>query len=234
MANEIALEIHNESARFNGYATEIDRLEQAFYDACQKNQPDNEQARRKQAHANQQQSAAKLDLLLKDYIAVNHYVQGCLKIINESEQSSERESGIRLIVASDLAEISVEFEESEMNYHLLAEICQNAVIFRSGNPSRAVPLISQAIDRMAENNGLAPAMFKLDDDQKLAVANELNKLLLQRLGSWEKIDSLFSGDLMLLDIDAHEPELTRISIEIKNLLSNRCCSHQLRHEASSQ
>lgn len=234
LANEIALEIHTESARFNGYATEIDRLEQAFYDACQKNQPDNEQARRKQAHSNQQQSAAKLDLLLKDYIAVNHYVQGCLKIINESEESSERESGVRLIVASDLAEISVAFEESEMNYHLLAEICQNAVIFRSGNPSRAVPLISQAIDRMAENNGLAPAMFKLDDDQKLAVANELNKLLLQRLGSWEKIDSLFSGDLMLLDIDAHEPELTRISIEIKELLSNRCCSHQLRHEASSQ
>ncbi|MNR27772.1 hypothetical protein D3C85_1450580 [compost metagenome] len=125
-----------------------------------------------------------------------------------------------MIAADDLAEVVVAYEESNSNYHLLAEICQNATIYRSANPSRAIPLIAQAIDRMAENNGLAPAMFRLDDEQKLIVANELNQLLLQRLGSWEKIDSLFSGELMLLDIDTHEPEMTRITTEIKQLFSN--------------
>ncbi|OPE24041.1 hypothetical protein APA91_21615, partial [Pseudomonas aeruginosa] len=148
-------------------------------------------------------SAGKLDGLLADYVAVNHYVQGCLKLINEGEQSGEGENGVRLIAAGDLAEVGVAFEDSETNYHLLAEICQNATIYRSANPSRAVPLIAEAIDRMAENNGLAPAMFRLDDEQKLVVANEMNRILLQRLGSWEKIGDLFSGDLMLLDIDTH-------------------------------
>ena len=52
------------------------------------------------------------------------------------------------------------------------------------------------------------------------------------MGSWEKIDDLFSGDLMLLDIDTHEPELTRISTEIKQLLSNPNRVRQLTHEAS--
>ncbi|KIZ33562.1 gamma-mobile-trio integrase GmtZ [Stutzerimonas stutzeri] len=232
LANELALEIHAESARFQSYAAEVGRLEQDWYDACQANQPDTQHSIRKQASANQQLSAGKLDGLLTDYAALNHYVQGCLKLIKEGEQSGEGENGVRLIAGGDLAEVGVAFEESKTNYHLLAEICQNATIYRSANPSRAVPLIAQAIDRMAENNGLAPTMYRLDDEQKLVVANEMNRILLQRLGSWEKIDDLFSGDLMLLDIDAHEPELTRISTEIKQLLSNpnRVC--QLTHEAS--
>lgn len=232
LANEVALEIHTESARFQGFTIEVDRLDRAFYDADQGNQPDTEQAQRKQASANQQQSAAKLDGLLADYLAVNNYIQGCLKLINESEQGDEGESGVRLIAAGDLAEASAVFEDSETNYHLLAEICQNATIYRSANPSRAVPLIAQAIDRMAENNGLAPAMFRLNDDQKLVVANELTRLLLHRLGSWERIDSLFSGDLMLLDIDADAPELTRISTEIKQLITNPNRASNLTREVS--
>ncbi|CAN7534757.1 VPA1269 family protein [Pseudomonas sp. LjRoot71] len=232
LANELALEIHAESARYQSYTAQVDQLEQDWYDACQANQPDTQQSTRKQASANQQQSAGKLDGLLTDYVAVNHYVQGCLKLINAGEQSGEAESGVRLIAAGDLAEVGVSFEESNTNYHLLAEICQNATIYRSANPSRAVPLIAQAIDRMAANNGLAPAMFTLDDDQKLVVANEMNRILLQRLGSWKKIDELFSGDLMLLDIDTHELEMTPISTEIKELLSNPDRAlRQLTHEA---
>ncbi|SDG80748.1 Phage integrase family protein [Pseudomonas benzenivorans] len=231
LANELALETHAESARFQGYAAEVERLEQAFYDACQANQPDTQQSKRKQASDNQQQSAGKLDGLLADYVAVNHYVQGCLKLINEGKENGEGDSGVRLIVAGDFAEVGVVFEESKTQYHLLAEICQNATIYQSGNPSRAIPLIAQAIDRMAENNGLPPAMFRLDDEQKLVVANELNRILLQRLGSWEKIDDLISGDLMLLDIDTHEPKLSRISTEIQSLLSHGA-TRQLTHEAS--
>ncbi|WP_043310414.1 VPA1269 family protein, partial [Pseudomonas sp. ML96] len=233
LANEIALEIHAESARFQKYTEEVELLEQAFYDLCQASQLDTqqEQAELKRSRAIQEQSAGKLDGLLADYVAVNHYVQGCLKLINEGEQSGEGENGVRLMAGGDLAEVGVAFEDSKTNYHLLAEICQNATIYRSANPSRAVPLIAQAIDRMAENNGLAPAMFRLDDEQKLVVANEMNRILFQRLGSWEMIDNVVSGKLMLLDIDTHEPELTSISTEIGQLLSNPNRVRQLTHEA---
>lgn len=229
LANEIALEIHVESGRFQDYASAVVALEQEFYDTCQLNKPDMKQSQRKQAIANEQQSAGKLDSLLTDYAAINHYVQGCLTLMKRANQSGESAEEIRLIISGDLQEIGVAIEESRTQYHLLAEICQNATIYQSANPSRAIPLISQAIDRMAANNNLAPAMFRLTDEQKLIVINELNKLLLERLGSWERIEDLFSGDLMLLDIDAHEPKLTRISMEIQNLLLHGG-THPLSHE----
>ncbi|NWB49869.1 VPA1269 family protein [Pseudomonas gingeri] len=219
LGNEISLEIFTEGTRYQRYCSEVDRLEQEHYDACQENRPDLQESERKMAIANMLQSGSKLDTLLIDFSAINHYVQSCLKIIKESAQDGDDDGGIRLVVSGDLHDIGVAFEESKSQYHLLAEICQNATIYRSANPSRAIPLISQAIDRMAENNNMKPAMFRLTDEQKLVVANELNMLLFERLGSWERIDDLFSGDLMLLDIDAHEPKLACISTEIQNLLA---------------
>ncbi|MCY1427278.1 hypothetical protein D9M71_431180 [compost metagenome] len=227
IANEVALEVHAESKRYQDYTSEVERFERERYDSCQANLPDTQQPKLKQAIACQQQSAAKLDSLLADYIAISRYVQGCLKLINKDEQHSENQDTVRLIVADGVSEVGMAYEESKSEYHLLAEICQNATIYQSANPSRAVPLIAQAIDRMAENNGLAPAMFRLSDEQKLVVVNELNRLLLQRLGSWERIDDLFAGDLMLLDIDTHEPALTRISTEIQRLLSNPNSARQV-------
>lgn len=218
LANEIALEINTESGRYQAYTAELDELGQEFYDVCREGKPFLHEMERKRAESNQQQSAGKLDVLLTDYAALNGHIQSCLKLINEKEFDSSGD--VRLIVPGDMHDLSVVFQESESTYHLLAEICQNATIYKSANPSRAIPLIAQAIDRMAENNGLPPAMFRLSDEQKIIVANELSRLLLQRLGSWEKIDDLFSGDLMLLDIDTHEPELTQISAEIRKLLSH--------------
>jgi hypothetical protein len=217
VANEVALEIHTESKRYQLYTAEIEQLERDFYDSNVAGETDSRQQERKQASANQQLSAAKLDGLLSDYVAINRYVQDCVKLVNEIRYKGTSNQ-IRLVLADDGLEANVTFEESKSQYHLLAEICQNATIYRSANPSRAIPLISQVIDRMVENNGLAPMMFRLSDDQKLVVANELTQLLIRRLGSWDKIDDLFCGDLTLLDLDALEPNLTKVSVQIGLLL----------------
>ncbi len=219
IANEISLEIHAESERYQHYAASVDLLEREHYDACINNIPDINATPRKLAIANMQQSGSKLDSLLNDYTSITHHVNACLKIVNDSASTLDDGDDIRLITSSSWNELEVAFEDSITNYHLLAEICENSTIYRSSNPSRALPLISQAIDRMAENNGMKPAMFKLTDPQKIAVANELNKLLLRRLGSWERIDDLFSGNFMLLDIDACDPQLEKISLQVKNILT---------------
>jgi hypothetical protein len=114
----------------------------------------------------------------------------CVKAIDHTE-SENSEAELKLVVSEDLKEMS--FRASESTYHLLSEICQNATIYRSANPSRALPLISEMIDRMAANNGLRPAMYKLTNAQKLAACNQLNSLLMSRLHSWERIDNLISG-----------------------------------------
>jgi hypothetical protein len=230
LANEIALEITTENARYQKYTAKLDSLEQEHYDSCQSGSPFKHEKERKSAVANQQQSAGRLDVFLSDYSAIHGNVQSCLKLINLNEPNAG--DNIRLVISEDVHEMGVAYQESTTSYHLLAEICQNATIYQSANASRAVPLIADAIDRMAENNNLAPAMFRLSNEQKLVVANELNQLLLQRLGSWEKIDELFSGDLMLLDVDANEPELTRVSIEIRRLFSKPNSARQISQEVS--
>jgi hypothetical protein len=232
LANEISLEIHCESERLHGYSDEFNRLERIFHDDAEAGKPDIQQGKRKQAMANQYHSTAIMDGLIADLAAVAHYIYGCKKLIKDGVQGDEGENGVRLIAAGNVASIEIEFEDYSSNYHLLAEILQNATIYTSSNSGRALPLASQAIDRILDNNGLPPAMFRLDDEQKLIVANEFNKLLYARLGSFEKIDDLMCGDLMLSDMDTFEPTMTRISTEIKQLFSNINHSHQLGREVS--
>lgn len=219
LANEISLEVFTESGRYQHYSEQVKCLEHEFYDACKQNKPDTQAHIRKSATANMEHSASKLDGFLKDYASANHFIRSTLELIktDTADTSGDQESGVRLVSAGGLEDIGQAFDESSTQYHLLSEICQNAAIYHSSNPSRAIPLISEAIDRMAENNNLKPAMFRLTYEQKIIVANELSALLLQRLGSWERIDDLFSGELMLLDVEAHDPKLTPISSEIQNL-----------------
>lgn len=217
LANEISLEINAESARYVRYTDELNKLEQEFYDACRDGGQFMRELERKQAVANQELSAGKLEVLLRDYAALNAHVQGCLKLIKHGEENGG--GNVRLIASGEVREIGLAFQESESSYHLLAEICQNATIYKFSNPSRAIPLISQVIDRMAENNGLPASMFRLTDEQKLVVANELTNLLVQRLGSWDRIDELFTGKLMLLDVDAEEPCAECISSQVQKVLA---------------
>lgn len=217
LANEISLEINAESTRYARYTDELTVLEQEFYDSCRDGTDFMYELERKQAVANQELSAGKLEILLRDYAALNAHVQSCLKLINEGAKIGSGD--VRLIASGDVREMGLAFQESESSYHLLAEICQDATIYKFSNPSRAIPLISQAIDRMAENNGLPASMFRLTDEQKLVVANELTNLLIQRLGSWDRIDELFTGKLMLLDVDAEDPSVECISSQIQKVLS---------------
>ena len=83
----------------------------------------------------------------------------------------------------------------------------------------------QAIQKLIREGGYQPG-------DALGVINELNRLLLQRLGSWERIDDLFAGELMLLDIDAHAPKLSRVSTEIQSLFSH-VATRQLTREVST-
>ncbi|WP_116827485.1 VPA1269 family protein [Pseudomonas syringae] len=217
LANEISLEIHTESQRFHKYSREVTEMEKEFYDNCKTGELDTNRTKRKNASAYEQQSAAKLDCLLNDYVAITKHVQDCINLANKTNTGSEN---IRLLVSSEFKSLELNFDESKSSYHLLSEICQNASIFASTNPARAIPLITQAIDCMAANNNLLPAMYRLTDKQKLVVTNELNSLLLSRLGTWERIDDLFAGEISLLDIDSHCPDLVPISTEIQNLLQN--------------
>ena len=74
------------------------------------------------------------------------------------------------------------------------------------------------IDKMIELNNLKPMMFKLDKKQQLAIGNQLTNFLLARVKTWEKVDDLVSGRLLLTDLGEHERVF---GTDLQEILSGR-------------
>ena len=73
------------------------------------------------------------------------------------------------------------------------------------------------LDALADINGLSPAMYRLSEKQQLLIGNQITELLKSRIGSWEKIDDLITGDLFLADL--HEDiSLAPLSKSIESIL----------------
>jgi len=68
----------------------------------------------------------------------------------------------------------------------------------------AVAPRSQLLDKMAFRNGVPVHMFTLDKKQQLAIGNQVTKLMLDRLKSWDKVDDLIDGKIYLEDLSPEE------------------------------
>src|SRR5699024_9137618 len=98
-------------------------------------------------------------------------------------------------------------------FQQLQEVCENALIYESCNPSRAIIPRSQMLDRMVSFNKLAPRLFMYSQDEQLTIGNQLVALFKARLQSWEQVNRLSEVQLKLADlvgperIDVSEIEL---------------------------
>lgn len=108
-------------------------------------------------------------------------------------------------------------------FQQLHEICENATIYDGSNPSRAIIPRTQLLDRMASFNDLAPQLFMLSEEQQLSVGSQVVALLKARLKSWERVNDLIDGRLMLSDLIGPErikpSEIELITKETKPMLS---------------
>lgn len=147
-------------------------------------------------------AAKKADMFLCDLQAISRLINQSQALIHE-QSSSESGTNLPQLILQQGHELEVAFEDSS-RYRLLNEVCENAEIYQSASADSALPVRSQMIDKMIELNRLKPTMFKLDKKQQLAIGNQLTNFLLARVKSWEKVDDLFSGRLLLDDLGEHE------------------------------
>jgi hypothetical protein len=144
-----------------------------------------------------------------------------------NNQSSDHKK--QLIVNKDFIEIGYQFEDYQTNFKLLASICQDAEIYSTASASRAAPLLSNMLDTLADNNGLAPAMYKLDECQKVKVGNQIVGILMDRLnGDWHEAERIVQGDILLADLNQEE-SLIPIKEEIQKIL-NGTVSYRLEND----
>jgi hypothetical protein len=160
-------------------------------------------------------AAKKMDMLLCDLQAAYKLIQLSQFVVNAQLESDETNLALIKMPGS---EVQLEIDDTS-HFQQLHEVCENATIYESCNPMRAITPRSQLLDRMASFNDLAPRLFMLSQNEQLSVGNQLVALLKARLKSWEKVDKLVSGQLKLSDLVGPEKiETSEIELITKSSL----------------
>ena len=155
-------------------------------------------------------AAKKLDMLLCDIQAAYSHITKCHKLINNNALL-EHSDQLSLITTAN-AELVLEMEEVS-HYQQLQEVCENAVIYKSCNADQAIYPRTQLIDKMALFNEIMPSLFMLSKDQQLTAGNQIFKLLMSRLKSWDKIQKVMDGDIKLIELSESE-QISKSEIEL--------------------
>lgn len=216
--SEICQQLQDRLDAVNEKVNELDRqeylanLKQKSFDYSQR--PSLEFKLRK-LESEYESAAKKMDMLLCDLQAAYKLVQLSQSVANGYIKSDD--SSLALIKMPD-SEIQIEIDDAS-RFQQLHEICENATIYESCNPSRAIVPRSQLLDRMASYNNLAPRLFMLSKDEQLAVGNQLVALFKTRLKSWDKVNRLIDGQLKLSDLVGPEKiEPTEIELITKDAM----------------
>ncbi|MCU8325071.1 VPA1269 family protein [Vibrio vulnificus] len=144
--------------------------------------------------------AKKLDLYMSDMNAIHRHLYNCQQILNQPESNNDKK--LQLVVPHQ-AQIGFELDDVS-NFHQLSEVCENAELYHSCSDELAVTRRSQALDKMMLDNGMQPQFFLLNEQEQLAVGNQLTQLMLTRLKGWENVDKLIDGRVTLKDLSINE------------------------------
>lgn len=209
ITNEILLESNNQSeicrqlqekiAVINLKLEDLDRqeymatLKQKTFDSSQRSPLE---FKIRKLESEYESAAKKMDMLLSDLQAAYKLIQLSQSVANGQIESNDTK--LALIKMPD-SEVQIELDEAS-HFQQLQEVCENATIYESSNPSRAIFPRSQMLDRMASFNEVAPRLFMLSQEEQLTVGNQLVSLFKARLKSWEKVNKLIDGQLKLTDL----------------------------------
>lgn len=209
ITNEILLEANDQSemcrqlqdkvAAINEKVSELDRqeyvanLKQEHFDAGPRSSLE---FKLRKLESEYESAAKKMDMLLCDLQSAYKHIQLSQSVANGQIDSTD--TTLALIKMPD-SEVQIEIGDTS-HFQQLHEVCENATIYESCNPSRAIVPRSQLLDRMASFNELAPSLFMLSQEEQLTVGNQLVALFKARLKSWEKVNKLINGQLKLSDL----------------------------------
>ena len=141
-------------------------------------------------------AAKKVDMFLCDLQACYKLVKLCQSLVNNI--SCESNDEFSLVKMPD-AEMVIDLEETTY-FQQLQEVCENASIYQSASAENAIIPRSQLLDRMAQLNNIAPNMFMMSQEQQLEVGNQIVKLLLARLKTWERVNEVVDGNVRIEDL----------------------------------
>jgi len=196
ISNEIILEINVVRKEYHELEEQRQSLDDERYDFECEGKVFGSARKLKKVTAAYEEKAKKLDTLACDLQHLYRLITQSTELLNKTETDKHQ-----LIVSDNYVELGMHLEEQQSDFRLLAEVCANAEIYESTSASRAQPLLSQMLDKLADTNGIAPAMFRLTEDQQLKVANQVVQLIMKTTNNdWGVADQLVNGQILLDDL----------------------------------
>lgn len=216
-------ELQNQISQLENQLGELDKIE---YVANIKGEPFDSSRRikleadQRRLESDYESAAKKLDMLLCDIQSAYRLIRQCQTAIDNAKTiEPERSNELALIATSD-SELQLDLEEVSY-YQQLNEVCENAIIYQSASAENAILPRSQLLDRMAHFNSIAPSLFMLSKEEQLIAGNELHKLFINRLKSWDRLEQVVNCKVKiseLLDSERiSETEITLITKPEKHL-----------------
>lgn len=214
IANEIILEVNVIRKEYHELEEQRQTLDDERYDAESQGKVFLNERKLKKVNAAYEEKAKKLDTLACDLQHLYRLITQSTELLNKTETDKQQ-----LIVSDNYMEMGMHLEEQQSDFRLLAEVCANAEIYESTSASRAQPLLSQMLDKLADTNGIAPTMFRLTEDQQLKVANQVVQLVMKTTNNdWGVADQLVNGQILLEDL-AEPLGLDDIRTEIESAMN---------------
>jgi hypothetical protein len=196
IVNEIILEINVIRKEYHELEEQRQALDDERYDAESAGKIFENERKLKKVTAAYEEKAKKLDMLACDLQHLYRLITQSTELLSKTETDKHQ-----LIVSENYVEMGMHLDEQQSDFRLLAEVCANAEIYESASASRAQPLLSQMLDKLADTNGIAPAMFRLTEDQQLRAANQVVQLLMKETGNdWHLADRLVNGQISFEDL----------------------------------
>ena len=218
LADEIALEASVSSDKMGRLNSKIAMLDEEAYDCEVSGSPFMKSADLQKLNNLLESETLKFDGLMVDLICVTRFAKESTKLLKKLEGSTGDKA--ILILNGSEADLDISIEDVSL-FRQLHEICKNAEIYSSANPSRAIPRRSQLLDAMAKRNGIESRFFEFDEEQQLAIGNQMTRLLLSRLGSWSAVDRLIIGDSTVDELVGGYEEAKNITQEMENLMKTK-------------
>ncbi len=213
IANEVILEMKVLRVEYHDLEEQMQDLEDERYDLESSGQPFKNGNKLKKITASYEEKAKKLDVLLCDFQHLYRFISQSIEILNTSDSDKNQ-----LIVSDQYVEMGMQLSEQESEFRLLAEVCSNAEIYTSSSASRALPLLAQMLDKLADTNGIAPSMFRLTEKQQLKAANQIVSLIMKSAqNDWHVADRLINGAIMLEDL-GQDSQLMQLHKEIESIM----------------
>jgi len=213
LADEISLEANIAAKNMNEAQEEIDRLEDLFFEQEDNFTEQSELSRMRNLYV---QRAAKFDELTTDLIHVFRLSDAVVKLLNQAESSKEK--GNMPLLANHHVELEIDIEEVS-HFRSLDTVCKNAELYAFSDASRAIPTRSQMIDAMAHVNDIKCQLYNLNEKQQLTLGNQITRLLLDRLGDWERFDNVITRQNKLSDFIG-QGEIMQIKHDVISLADN--------------